>query len=170
MKRWGSIEVFRNTVESSTAGRHCVNLRVVDTCPKAELLPNLETRLVKLEEKVSAADNEMVAETPLFWNEVGKAQGRTAYQNKRRDGICIAGGQKRGERNGPSSPSHSEAIKAGRACSAIYRRAGELTAGGRIAQVVSSSTGLALLPLRVFLAGFDCRVARLCIAPASRLT
>jgi len=45
------IEVFRNTVESSTAGRHCINRRVVDTCPKDELLRNLETRLVKLEGK-----------------------------------------------------------------------------------------------------------------------
>jgi len=60
------IEVFRNTVESSTAEHHRVNRRVVETCPKDELLKNLETRLVKLEEKVSAADNEMVAETPLF--------------------------------------------------------------------------------------------------------
>ena len=80
------VEMFRNTVESSTAGRHRVNRQVVNSCPKDELLRNLETRLVKLEETVSAADNEMVAETPLFSNEVGTAQGRTAYQNKRRDG------------------------------------------------------------------------------------
>ena len=44
---------------------------------------------MKLEEKASAADNEMVAETPLFSNEVGTAQGRTAYQNKRRDGHSL---------------------------------------------------------------------------------
>ena len=62
---------------------------MVDTCPKDELLRNLETRLVKFEEKVSAADNEMVAGTPLFSNEVGTAQGRTAYQNKRRDGHSL---------------------------------------------------------------------------------
>jgi len=65
------MEVFRNTVKSSTAGRHRVNRQVVDSCPKDELLRNLETRLVKLEEKVSAADNETGAEMPLFSNEVG---------------------------------------------------------------------------------------------------
>ena len=44
---------------------------------------------MKLEEKVSAADNEMVAKTPLFSNEVGTAQGRTAYQNMRRVGHSL---------------------------------------------------------------------------------
>jgi len=83
------IEVFRNTVESSTAGRHCVNRQVVDSCSKDLLPRDLETRLVKLEEKVSAADNEMSAEIPLFSNEVGTAQGRTAYQNKGRDGHSL---------------------------------------------------------------------------------
>jgi len=83
------IEVFRNTVESSTAGHHCVNRRVFDTCPKDELLRNLDSRLVKLEEKVSAADSEMVAETPVFSNEVGTAEGRTAYQNRRHDGHSL---------------------------------------------------------------------------------
>jgi len=57
-----------------------------------------------------------------------------------------------------SSPPHSEAIKAARVCSAIYRQAGEFTACGRIGQVASSSTGLAHLPLRV-LASFGCRAA-----------
>ena len=95
--------------------------------------------------------------------------------------ICIAGrSEKRGEERREERreerallPPHSEAIKASRACSARYRREGELTACGRIGQVVSTCTGLAHLPLRVFmrvLAGFGCREARLCIAPASRLT
>jgi len=83
------IEVFRNTVESSTAGCHWVNRQVVDSCSKDLLPRDLETRLVKLEEKVSAADNEMSAEIPLFSNEVGTAQGRTAYQNKGRDGHSL---------------------------------------------------------------------------------
>jgi len=80
------IEVFRNTAESSAAGRHRVNRQVVDSCSKDLLLRDLETRLVKLEEKVFAADNEMGAEIPLFSNEVATAQGRTAYQDKTRDG------------------------------------------------------------------------------------
>jgi len=86
------IEVFRNTVESSTAGRHRVNRQVVDSCPKDLLPRDLETRLVKLEEKVSAADDEMVAETSLFSNEVGTTQRRMAYQNKKRDGHSLPSG------------------------------------------------------------------------------
>ena len=75
--------------------------------------------------------------------------------------ICIAGGQKRKEKRREERalvPPHAEAIKVGRACSVIYRQAGELTACGRIGQVASSSTGLAHLPLRV-LASFGCRAA-----------
>jgi len=83
------IEVFRNTVEASTAGRHRVNRLVVDSCSKDKLSNNLETRLVKLEEKVSASINEMVAETPLFSNEVEKAQRRASYENKRRKGHSL---------------------------------------------------------------------------------
>jgi len=83
------IEVFRNTVESSTAGRHRVNRQVVDSCSKDKLSNDLETRVVKLEEKVSASNNEMVAETPLFSNEVEKAQRRTSYENKRREGHSL---------------------------------------------------------------------------------
>jgi len=62
---------------------------VVGSCPKDVLPRDLETRLVKLEEKVSASNDEVVAETPLFSNEVEMAQGRAAYQNKKRDGHSL---------------------------------------------------------------------------------
>jgi len=84
-------------------------------------------------------------------------------------------GERRGEERGtgPPPPPHSEAIKASRACSVGLARQVELIACRRIGQVASSSTGLVHWPLRVFtlvLAGFGCRAALLCIAPASRLT
>jgi len=66
-----------------------VNRQVVDSCSKDKLSNDLETRLVKLEEKVSASNNEMVAETPLFLNEVEKAQRRASYENKRREGHSL---------------------------------------------------------------------------------
>ena len=83
------IEVFRNTVESSTAGRHRVNRQVVDSRSGDVLPRDLETRLVKLEEKVSASNDEMVAETLSFAKENESAQGRGADQNKRRDGNSL---------------------------------------------------------------------------------